>query len=260
MSLLAKCGLLATGVVASLLSLSVAAGCYDVLDPTPGSGLLSFDAVDTATADGASLTPVTAVVDPTLPLSQRVVTMSTTAGTFAPGGTSTVTISPDSNGLATAYLQAPRDTADAYLSASADTTTGAPPHAKTITYFRAQADFIDVIPDYFHVTAGITNSLTITAHLRRNFGRPSPFLGVSFRAYDLRHDSLGLFTTALPSDSSGHVTVRWTSANAADTGRVTIRAWATNNTTVFGETVIEVVQPPPPGGSHVTPRNGNRGQ
>jgi hypothetical protein len=219
----------------------------DVTSPSPTTGLVSLTADSTGTADGVSTTRIEAVVDTTLPVSRWVVTMKTTAGFFTLGSSQTVSLAADPAGHAVVYLQAPRDSAVAQIIASAGPAGGLV-LTRTITYKRAQAEAIVVVPKSLSIPPGPQGGGTdITARLLRSIGRPSPQLQVTFVATDSATGAKhGRFTPAPPSDSLGLITVSFTpAATPSDsmyhgTLMITATAVRTDNLNVSGSAVIIV--------------------
>jgi hypothetical protein len=194
--------------------------CHDSVDPTP-TGLASLTvAPATAPADGVTQVAVTAAVDVHLPVALWSVAFSSSAGIFTVSALPTAKLGASPDGLCTVYLQAPRDSATALVTATADTVA----RSATVMFQTAPVDSIDLEPAAPAVAAGPLNTVEISAHLLRVIGYPSPGVRVSFSATDTANMPLGTFTTPLPSDTTNIVTTLYSTPDSTYFGPVTITA------------------------------------
>lgn len=198
-------------------------------------------APDTATADGASTIVIRVIVDTTLTVAKRVVSLATTGGSFASTGAATATLAPDATGAAMALLRAPGDSAVALLTATVDGVAV----TRFLTFRKALPERVEVIPAQFILVAGRTRELAIAATLRRGFGAPSPGLPVRFDAVAMADtlSPIGVFLPgAVSSAADGRVATRFSVVDSTFRGALRIRA-AVEGTGLRGEAVVEVVAP-----------------
>jgi hypothetical protein len=136
-------------------------------------------------------------------------------------------------------LRAPSDSTRALITAAA----GGVVRSRSITFRRAQPDFIQIVPEALSLKAGPTNQLTLTAILRRAYGAPSPGIRVVFSATDTTPERRprGRFTTPAPSDEKGTVTVKFTTPDTLYKGPLLIRAVTDTPVPVADTVRIQVV-------------------
>ena len=227
---------------APILFLTIVA-CYDVVDPSR-NGVVNLAMADTATADGASLTRVVATLEPLIADSLTHVTLSTTAGIFTVTGNSTATVIADKGGMALVYLRSPSDSTTAVVTAQSN----AEMVTHTITFARAQPQWLSVSPAEFTVKSGYGNEVTFTATLHRNVGTPSPGIRLTFSASDTTaaHAPLGSFIVSGPSDSGGAVTARYSPGETDYRGRVivTVNTLSVGMTPALSDTTSVLVVAP----------------
>lgn len=235
------------GYLVTLVLTLVSVACYEAIAPVepPPVGIRSpeLQLPDTGTADGASLLPLTVVIDTATPIDKRSIVLGTTGGLFAGTGTITTSVSPDALGVAHSLLRAPTDSTTVIVSATVNGVTV----SKSATYRRAMPDLVDVVPGQLVLDVASTNELALTATLRRTVGKPSPNLRVTFTAFEgsLAGKPIGAFLPATAvSDANGVTTSKFFLADTAKRGPIVIRA-SVDPAKVSGDATIAVTGPPP---------------
>lgn len=210
-------------------------GCSSFVIPLPTTRTVTIQLPATAVADDVTVTPVVVLVDTTIAVDKRVVALATTAGQFV-GDVSALI--PDASGRVLALLRAPMDSTTAVIHA---TVNGGAATAQLV-YQRARAERIDLVPEQFTLSAGLTNEIKIAATLRRAVGLPSPGGVVTFTATNAADQQpVGRFLpVSAVVDAQGVATVRFTTADTAARGRVDIHA---TSDTARASAAIEVLAP-----------------
>lgn len=147
-------------------------------------------APDRAPADGATVSTFTVGVSPSLPAASRTVTFQTTAGTFAPGNMTSVQVSADAGGRASADLVSPRQITAGRVTATVNGVT----REASIRFERALPNVITATVDMPIAPAAASTKIHVTATLLRNVGTVSDGTAVTFRAARADGTPVGLFT------------------------------------------------------------------
>jgi hypothetical protein len=197
-------------------------------------------ASDHAPADGASVTNITARISAAVPIVQRSILFTTTAGSFGTPLPTQTSRTAGSDNQALVDLVSPRDPGVAIVTA-------------TINNIRASAavTFDPALPDRIAVSvfgslqlkATFQTKVTVEAQLERVVGQVTEGTEVVFRAFDESTDAtFGFFSGATLSDSTGRVTAEFTPGNTSERGEATIRV-RVPRTDVSGRVRIEIVDP-----------------
>ena len=233
------------------IALVVLAGCSESGSPTsvPPGELISLTAsASSIPADGVSRVTLTAQIPANASSGNRTVTFTSTSGTLvggAPGngGSMSLALQADVDGRATAQLQSPTLVGAAQVTAAVSTFL----QTLTIAFSGALPDRILVDPGAFSLQAGLTNSTTVTATLRRGSGIASQNTVVEFRALTSAGARLGEFRSVTTSSASGTATALFTAGETAFRGTATIFARVTDvptSTVVEGSATIQITEPP----------------
>lgn len=234
-------------------ALSLLLGCPES-DPQRSVGpgdLISLTAsAASIPADGVSRVTFTAQIPANASAANRTVTFTSTGGTLVGGtpgsGTSmSLAVPVDVEGRATAQLQSPTRPGSAQVMAAVSSFL----QAVTIAFTGALPDRILVDPGAFSLEAGLANTTTVTATLRRGQGIASENTLVEFRALTPAGARLGEFRAVTPSSASGTATALFTAGDTTFRGTATIFARVTDvasGTVVEGSATIEIVEPPAP--------------
>jgi hypothetical protein len=219
----------------------VSVSCLDYVAPQP-SGLLGLQAPRTAFADGTTLTPITAVIDPVQPTMQWSVAFTSTLGTFPVSGKQSISMGPTNNDTAIAYLQSPRDSGTAVVTA----TTGIVTRSDSIEMVPALVQAIDITPSAATLMVGTSASVTLSIHLVRAIGKVSPGTVVTLVATDSLGTAHGIFApsdTLPPSDTTDVVTALYAVPDSNFVGPITITATAVSVPDVQGQTLLVLFPP-----------------
>lgn len=203
--------------------------------------LVSFAlAADSLPADEASTVLVRAVLRRESTLAPREVTFETSAGTFAGGTGSSITVRADSTGTALALLRAPLEIGSALVRARAGVTT----LQGTLRFVRALPQSLVLSADSFKVAANPGRPFKVRASLRRSPGRVTPGATVTFTAADTLGVPVGWFAGATE-PAAGQVEVSYTPGSTPYRGRIRVigRTPGEGGTTVSGELFLEVTDP-----------------
>jgi hypothetical protein len=227
------------GILLVFGALLALAGCYETYptDAVEQRLELRVDA-DSLPADGATLVRVAASIPRDARRDARSVSFTANGGTFVDGGTGSVSLTAV-DGIAETYLRAPRTPGSVRIRAQLGTII----RDTTIVFHAALPTRADVQPPGFVIKGSLASQVTITAHLRRAIGLPTPGTEVTFQA--VREDNLqpiGRFGVALPSDANGLVTVPYSTGDTDYRGPVRIRVLTTTGR-LLGETTINVIAP-----------------
>lgn len=160
----------------------------------PDQTIQFVSAPDRAPADGATVSTFTVGVSPSLPAGSRQVTFQTTAGMFAPSGTS-VQVPADGGGRASADLVSPRQITSARVTATVNGVT----REASIRFERALPDAITAAVDMPIATAATSTKIHVTATLLRNVGTVTDGTVVTFRATRANGSTVGIFTNVTTS-------------------------------------------------------------
>ena len=197
--------------------------CYEPTLPTPQP--LQIISADTGTADGASLTAITVLVDTLIPSDKRSVSLATTAGVFTSGGQATATLLPDADGKARAFLRAPSDSTTALLTATVNGSSA----SSLIIYRRAQPQSLTLEPAQYAIKVSSATEVAVTATLLREVGTPSAPMTVVFTVADTGAvpSTRGVFLpVSVQSSSTGVAKTRFTLADTSYRGPLVLRATA----------------------------------
>lgn len=242
---------------ALLLGLLLIGGdCYDEddyrsspTDPDAPVGLnLSIEGPETTLpADGDSTLALVAAVDPDASRGKRSVKLTTTAGELigpaAPAQTQTVEV--DGRGEARTLLRS--TTAPAVAQVTAEVSLGEGQgkitDSLTIPFVPAEVQRIVVNLDKFSVKNSLADTLTVTAILTYQGGKPAPGETTTLRVTDSQGREAGRFRESrYVSDAEGKVVVHYSPAGEASLGTATVTVSA-DGSPVFGTARFEIVPP-----------------
>lgn len=177
-------------------------------------------APDRAPADGATISTFTVGVSPSLPAGSRTVTFQTTAGTFAPGNMTSVQVSADAGGRASADLVSPKQITTGRVTATVNGVT----REASIRFERALPNVITASVDMPIATAATSTKIKVTATLLRNVGMVGDGTVVTFRATKADGTQVGLFTN-VTTTTNGTATADFL-PNTTEAGTITITVGA----------------------------------
>ena len=210
-------------------------------EPLAASDVISIQAMSsTAPADGMSVTDIVARIASGVPIVQRSVVFTTTAGSFGPVSPTQRTQAAGSDNLARVGLISPREPGFAVVSAILNGREA-----------RAVVEFKPALPDGIAVsvfgnlqmTATFATKSVVEAELFRTSGTVTPGTEVIFRAFDeTTGNQFGFFSGVTPSDSQGLVRADFTPGNTIERGEATIRV-RIPGTGILGRVRIEIVDP-----------------
>ncbi len=208
--------------------------------------IITVSAPAVATADGETISPVTAVISGSLPAGRRTVTFTTTLGVFVPDprvspeedeGSRTAVVDADGGNRAVAYLRSPVDrVGTAFITARVDATPAVTAGA-SVQFTRAVAQAIVVTADKATVSPTFTSTTHVKVTLIRDIGVPTVGTVVTFEAIDAANTRRGIFTNMTTSDDKGLVEADFAPGTLAALGTMVIRASVGS---VSGSTMIEV--------------------
>ncbi len=204
----------------------------DVISLTAGS--------TTAPADGATATEIFARIAEAVPLLQRSVLFTTTAGSFGAPTLQQISRNASSDNVASAELVSPRLPGVAVVSATLNNIQA----TTAVTFEPALPDQISVsVFGNLQVKATFASRITVEAKLERVVGQVTPGTEVVFRAFDESTQStFGFWSGVNLSDATGTVTAEFTPGNTTERGEATIRVRVPGND-VSGRVQIEIVDP-----------------
>lgn len=231
--------------------LAAAFGCSES-NPTgsvaPGDLIALTASVQALPADGVSRATLTAQIPANASSGNRTVTFTSTGGTLVggtagSGGSTSLAVSADVDGRAVAQLQSPTQPGSAQVTAQVSTYL----QSLTIAFTGALPDQILVDAGAFSLEAGLDNSTTVTATLRRGSGIASQGTVVEYRALTSGGARFGEFRSVTTSSSSGTSTALFTAGDTTFRGTATIFARVTDvpsGTVVEGSATIQITEPP----------------
>lgn len=231
--------------MALLLALS-AAGCNalsDAISEDPGNLLVLTVDPESIPADGASTSTLTALIPEGSDPSERVITFSTSAGTFVDGTTissSPIDITADVRGVATVQLRSDLTGGTAIVRAE----VGSLARKGSVHFVLAGPQQVFVSSDTFVLSVGASETAQVEATLFRTQGVPSVGLPVEWSARDSGGAPVGGFTNITLSDESGKATAGYAPGPTATRGDVIIQALVrdpTSGASVQGETTVQLV-------------------
>jgi hypothetical protein len=207
--------------------------------PDQNSVIQSLSAPAAAPADGATPNLITVQVSPNLGPANRVVTLTTTAGSFTAGSpAANTTVTAGADGKATAVLYSPGTPGKAVVTASVFQSS----KQAVITFSPALPDAILVQVSQASVPDTLSSSVTITAQLVRNIGTVTPNTVASFDVRDSKGVPFGVFTSIQPSNASGVATAVFSPGGGGHTGRATVTVTVAGSS-VSGQNFLVVVAP-----------------
>jgi hypothetical protein len=197
-------------------------------------------ASETAPADGATPTEIFARIADAVPLLQRSVLFTTTAGTFGPQNQQQVTRTASSNNIAAAELVSPRLPGVGIVTATLNNIQV----TTAVAFEPALPDQISVsVFGSLQVKATFASKISVEAKLERVVGQVTPGTEVVFRAFDeSTGQTFGFWSGVNLSDTQGMVTAEFTPGNTTERGEATIRVRVPGNE-VSGRVRIEIVDP-----------------
>lgn len=200
-------------------------------------GIIQFvQAPSRAPADGATLSTYTVQVSPSIPQAAQTVTFTTTNGTFAPSGGTSISVPVDAGNLASADLRSPNQIGTGRVLATINGVT----QEVAVSFERALPNAIAVSANPSSVPAADASTVTITASLLRNIGSVSDGTLVTFRAVRADGMPVGRFTNITRTTSGTATAVFFPGAGAAGLVTVFVRAEGTN---VTGSVEVELTAP-----------------
>jgi hypothetical protein len=212
-------------------------------EPLESSDVIQIQAESsTAPADGASVTNIFAKVAETMPLQQREILFTTTAGSFGGVVSSTATRTAGSDAVALVGLISPREVVTALVSA----TVNGQQSYTNVAFERALPDQATMsVFGSLQLQATFATKVSLEVELFRDVGAVTPGTEVAFRCFDDSTGNMfGFFSGVTPSDDNGMVSAQFTPGNTNERGEATIRARVAG-TEVLARVKIEIVDPPP---------------
>ncbi len=206
-----------------------------LLPPDPNEVVRFVAAPGRAPADGATLTPFTVEVSPTLPAGSTVQFAASASG-FGSAAAPTLSVPVDAGRRASADLKSPATISTARVTATVQGVT----RAAEITFERALPGAITVAADRLTAPAALDTELTITATLHRDVGSVTDDTAVTFRAEDDAGAAVGLFGNV--TRSSGGTATATFRPRSETPGFVTVTV-GTEGTSVTGSLRIELTAP-----------------
>lgn len=210
--------------------------------PDVGGVIRFTEAAQMALADGASPSRFTVEVSDSIPLSQRSVTFSTTAGSFKLGATpptQETTIALGANRQATVTLYSPQELGNADVSAKINDFRA----LTVIQFVRAPAERIFISLNQGSVKNSPDQKISITATLDRTVGIPTKDTQIFFTVTDVTGAQAGhLLQTGYLSNADGKATADYTPAGVATPGRATVKVTA-EGSSARAEASFEIVPP-----------------
>ena len=200
-------------------------------------GTIQFvQAPSRAPADGATLTTYTVQVSPAIPQASRTVTFTTTNGTFAPAGGTSIQVPVDAGNRASADLRSPNQIGTGRVLATINGVT----QEVAVSFERALPNAIVVSANPSSVPAADASTVTITATLLRNIGSVSDGTLVTFEAERADGTPVGRFTNITRTASGTATATFFPGAGAAGLVTVIVGAEGTN---VTGSVEVELTAP-----------------
>jgi hypothetical protein len=193
-----------------------------------------------APADGASVTDIVARIAPNVPTAQRLITFTTTLGTFGgPNATSLQSVA-DSSNEARVGLVSPRETGTAIVRATLNGLTA----SGSVVFRSALPDSMSLsIQGNFKISASFSSKVALSADLYRDVGTVTRGTEVEFSATDDSSGrSFGHFSGVTPSDAQGRVSADFTPGNTNERGEATLTA-RVRGANVRATVKIEIVDP-----------------
>jgi hypothetical protein len=212
-------------------------------EPLESSDVIQIQAESsTAPADGASVTNILAKVSDQMPLQQRQITFTTTAGSFGGPIPSTATRTANTDSLALAGLISSRQEETALVSATVNNQTS----YTQVTFQRALPDSATMsVFGSLQLKATFATKINLEVELFRDVGEVTPGTEVVFRCFDESTGNMfGFFSGVTPSDDRGFVSAQFTPGNTTERGEATIRARVAG-TDVLARVRIEIIDPDP---------------
>jgi hypothetical protein len=197
-------------------------------------------ASQTAPADGATPTEIFARISEAVPLLQRSILFTTTAGNFGAPNQQQVSRTASSNNVASAELVSPRTPGVALVTATLNNIQA----TTAVSFEPALPDQISVsVFGSLQVKATFQSKITVEAKLERFVGQVTPGTEAVFRCFDeSTGNTFGFWSGVNLSDAQGMVTAEFTPGNTAERGEATIRVRVPGNE-VSGRVRIEIVNP-----------------
>ena len=211
-------------------------------EPLESSDVIQIQAESsTAPADGASVTNIFAKVAESMPLQQREILFTTTAGSFGGVVPSTATRTAGSDSVALVGLISPRETVTALVSA----TVNGQKSYTNVAFEPARPDQATMsVFGSLQLQATFATKVSLEVELFRDVGAVTPGTEVVFRCFDDSTGNMfGFFSGVTPSDDRGFVSAQFTPGNTTERGEATLRARVAG-TDVLARVKIEIVDPP----------------
>jgi hypothetical protein len=206
------------------LVVAVSMGCASANDtsPAPAGDLTLSLGTHLARANGADLIPITVTGSGGYLQGRRAVTISASLGTLATSAgtpeTTSLSISFDSAGSATALLRTGRTPGVAVIQACA----GGGVIADTVRLSVAYPSAVRLGLGASGLVGSAVSSTTVTLQLFDSTAAPSLGIGARFTAIDSLGRPVGAFGPATPSDAAGAITTTYYAGPGAAPARVTI--------------------------------------
>jgi hypothetical protein len=212
-------------------------------EPLKSSDVIQIQAESsTAPADGASVTNIFAKVAEAMPLQQREIVFTTTAGSFGGVVPSTATRTANTDSVALVGLISSRQVETALVSATVNNQVSytnvafepALPDSATMSVFGS-----------LQLKATFATKVSLEVELFRDVGEVTPGTEVVFRCFDESTGNMfGFFSGVTPSDNNGMVSAQFTPGNTTERGEATLRARVAG-TNVLARVRIEIIDPDP---------------
>jgi hypothetical protein len=229
-----------------LLPAAIHLGCdalSDAVSEDPENLLVLTVNPESIPADGASTSTLTARVPAGALPEDRIVTFSTSAGTFVDGSivsSEPIDVPADVHGVAAVQLRSGLSGGAAIVRAEAGTAT----RKGRVNFTLALPQQVIVTADTYLLSVGSADTTDVEALLYRSQGVASAGLPVEWTAVDPGGAAVGGFSSQTASDSSGKATAEYSPGTTAFRGVVTIRALVrdpSSGASVQGETAVELV-------------------
>jgi hypothetical protein len=212
-------------------------------EPLESSDVIQIQAESsTAPADGASVTNILAKVSEAMPLQQREILFTTTAGSFGGINPSTATRTASTDAVALVGLISPRAMTTALVSATVNNQVS----YTNVTFERALPDSATMsVFGSLQLKATFATKVSLEVELFRDVGEVTPGTEVVFRCFDESTGNMfGFFSGVAPSDDNGFVSAQFTPGNTNERGEATLRARVAG-TDVLARVRIEIIDPDP---------------
>ena len=193
-----------------------------VTPPAGSTALRLASSADSAPADGATITRITATVPPGLSQSRRRVKFTTTLGFFDNSGRQELEVSAGIDDRATIDLRSDNKTGLANVRATLVETNAT--DAVTVRFVLATPDRIAITTDDPDVQANGTDSTVVRVRLIRDVGTVTAGTIVSYTATDPSGNPVGTFSGISPSDQNGESQAVYSPRTTLFRGIVTIQA------------------------------------